>query len=279
MKRRDFLGFAAAVPALGAVSVRKIGKLETPFKSPGPRPNDLQATPAGMWVLDAENNKAYLVTWEDGKILREFDTESNVGSGITESPDGLWIAVTPNRTILRADAMTGKTLEANYTPGAGVMYRMPDDPPARRSPLEPPAPAQAPRGNRNSGQNPGAARAGSVDRTLGTGANGLEWRDGKIWMAVPPARQIFCVDTKTWMVEKKFDTAGNRTHGLGWEGNFLWNSDPNLNGFFKHDISTGRIVECIQLGEKDPLPHGMTVWQGYLWYCDEVGVICRFQLG
>jgi hypothetical protein len=98
-------------------------------------------------------------------------------------------------------------------------------------------------------------------------------------MAVPPARQIFEVDPKTWLVERRFATAGNRTHGLGWEGNFLWNSDPNLNGFFKHDIATGRIVQRIQLGEKDPLPHGMTVWQGWLWYCDEVGVICRLKLG
>jgi len=26
------------------------------------------------------------------------------------------------------------------------------------------------------------------------------------------------------------------------------------------------------------LPHGMTIWQGTLWYCDDVGIICRLKL-
>jgi hypothetical protein len=170
--------------------------------------------------------------------------------------------------------MTGKTLQTYVTPGAGITYRMVGDPSTRRSPLEPPAPPQpqvrAPQSS--------APKAGGADRTLGTGANGLEWRDDKLWMAVPPAREIFCLDSTSWIVERKFNTAGNRAHGLGWEGRWLWNGDPNLNGFFKHDPTTGEIVEKIQLGERDPLPHGMTIWKSAMWYCDEVGVVCRLQL-
>jgi len=26
------------------------------------------------------------------------------------------------------------------------------------------------------------------------------------------------------------------------------------------------------------LPHGMTIWQGWMWYCDDVGVVCRLKL-
>ena len=51
-----------------------------------------------------------------------------------------------------------------------------------------------------------------------------------------------------------------------------------MNGFFKHDTKTGAVVEQIILGDKDPLPHGMTIRNGYLWYCDDIGIVCRFKL-
>ena len=76
----------------------------------------------------------------------------------------------------------------------------------------------------------------------------------------------------------KFPTAGNRPHGIGWEGKFLWVTDSNLNAFFKHDPETGEMSEKIQLADSDPLPHGMTIWQGWMWYCDDVGVVCRLKL-
>jgi hypothetical protein len=77
---------------------------------------------------------------------------------------------------------------------------------------------------------------------------------------------------------KRFDTAGNRPHGIGWEGRYLWCADSNLNAFFKHDPETGEIVERIQLADSDPLPHGMSIWEGTMWYCDDVGVVCRLKM-
>jgi hypothetical protein len=32
------------------------------------------------------------------------------------------------------------------------------------------------------------------------------------------------------------------------------------------------------LGDKDPLPHGMSIRDGALWYCDDVGLICRLDI-
>jgi hypothetical protein len=26
------------------------------------------------------------------------------------------------------------------------------------------------------------------------------------------------------------------------------------------------------------LPHGMTIWDGNLWYCDDVGIVCRLKM-
>jgi streptogramin lyase len=106
----------------------------------------------------------------------------------------------------------------------------------------------------------------------------MEWRDGKLWVAVPPSRSVYRIDPRTWVVEQKWNTSGNRPHGIGWDGKWLWVTDSNYNAFFKHDPATGEVAERIQLADSDPLPHGMTIWQGNLWYCDDVGLVCRLKL-
>jgi outer membrane protein assembly factor BamB len=274
MRRREFFGLAAAA----VLRPRTTGKVEIVFKSPGPQPNGLQATDEGLWIMDqGPGNKAYLVSYDDGKILRSFETETDKSSGITFDGEALWIGSTYSREIVRSDAHTGKTLERHFTPGAGVIYKMRGDPPARSSPLAKTRPwpqATTP------SQQVGGFQAGEVlgSKAPGTGAHGQEWRDGKLWFAVPPSREVYCVDPKTWIVETKFSTAGNRPHGIGWEGKYLWVTDSNLNAFFKHDPETGQMVERIQLAETDPLPHGMTIRQGWLWYCDDVGIVCRLKM-
>ncbi len=288
MKRRNFLTLAAAAPALNAapakldsIHTRKVGKVEIVFKSPGPQPNGLQATKDGLWIIDqGAGSKAYLVSYDDGKVLRSFETETDKSSGITFDGESLWIGSTYSREIVRTDAMTGKAIERHFTPGAGVIYKMVGDPPARSSPLakERQRPASAKKG---SGQQVvGGFQQGQVmgGAAPGTGAHGQEWRDGKLWFAVPPSREIYRIDPKTWVVETKFSTAGNRPHGIGWEGKYLWAADSNWNAFFKHDPETGQMVEKIQLADSDPLPHGMTIWQGMMWYCDDVGIVCRLKL-
>jgi streptogramin lyase len=297
MRRRDFVGLAAAAPAfaavpaagatpsIGAVKTRPVGKVEIAFKSPASKPNGLQATKDGLWIIDqGEGSQAHLVSYSDGKVLRSFHTETDRSSGITFENGTLWIGSTYSREIVHCDAMTGKTIQKYFTPGAGVIYQMAGDPPGRSSPLaqrrEPgPSRKKAATGTADPSQ-VGGFQAGQLlgSRALGTGAHGQEWRDGKLWMVVPPARMIFFLNPKTWVVQKRFDTAGNRPHGIGWEGKYLWCTDSNLNAFFKHDPDTGEIVEKIQLADSDPLPHGMTIWEGTMWYCDDVGVVCRLKM-
>ncbi len=300
MKRRDFFvaaAAAAATPAFGSlggsadinkIPTRKVGRVEIVFKSPGPQPNGLQCTDEGLWVMDqGPENKASLVSYADGRVIREFETGTDRSSGITYDNGTLWIGSTYNRAIIRSDAMTGKTLEEHFTPGAGVIYSMPGDPPGRSSPVpeemrqpRPARPSQAQAPAQRDPSQVGGFQAGQTlgARAAGTGAHGQEMRDGKLWMAVPPARMVFCVDPKTWQVESRFPTSGNRPHGIGWEGRYLWVTDSNWNAFFKHDTETGKVLEKIQLGEKDPLPHGMSIRDGWLWYCDDVGLICRLKM-
>jgi hypothetical protein len=312
MKRRTFLGLAAAAPAVSAASVpdlgriptRKVGKIEIVFKSPAlegapyGQPNGLQATPEGLWIIDqGAGNKAYLVSYRDGKVLRSFDTETDRSSGITFDNGTLWIGSTYSRETVRVDAETGKTMERHFTPGAGVIYQMLGDPKARSSPMASQYPRPGRGGDRGRGNGPGAGQQaaqgqGGRDRLVGgfqmgqvlggaapgTGAHGQEMRDGKLWFAVPPSRMVYSIDPKTWTVQSRFPVAGNRPHGIGWEGKYLWVADSNLNAFFKHDTDTGDMVEKIQLAETDPLPHGMTIWNGEMWYCDDVGLVCKLKL-
>lgn len=277
LSRRNFLALAAA-PALAApradlsrVPVRKAGKVETVFDSPGPKPNGLQATAEGLWIMDQGNDRVYLVDYEKGKVLRDFHTEADKASGIGFDGKALWLASTYSRELIQCDAHTGKTLVKRFTPGAGVIYRMAGDPPGRSSPLAKPAPGPAPA--------PAPGKEWPWLPSLnGTGAHGLEFRGGKMWVAVPPSRMVYCIEPESWVVESSFPTAGNRPHGIGWEGEYLWVTDSNLNAFFKHDTATGKILERIQLADSDPLPHGMTIWKGALWYCDDVGVVCRMKM-
>ena len=286
MKRRTFLAVSASVPLGSALALdlsripeRKSGQVEIVFKSPGadPKPNGLQATSDGLWIIDqGAGNHAYLVDYK-GKLLRSFETETDRSSGITFDGRTLWIGSTYNRQIVRTDARTGKALERHFTPGAGVIYQMVGDPPARRSPL---AHAASSTAAPSAPKQVGGFDAGRIQGALapGTGAHGQEWRNGKLWFAVPPSRSVYCLDPRTWIVQTRFPTAGNRPHGIGWEGQYLWVTDSNLNAFFKHDPATGEMLEKIQLADTDPLPHGMTIWEKYMWYCDDVGVVCRLRL-
>ena len=282
MRRREFVALSAAAAggvSGAAVSSRKTDRPAIVFRSPGPQPNGLQATDEGLWIIDqSQGSKAHLVSYEDGRVLRQFDTDTDRPSGVTFDGQSLWIGSTYSREIVRVDARTGNTMERHFTPGAGVIYKMAGDPPARSSPLAKPAPARP--ANVGTPGQVGGYSAGEVlgSRAPGTGAHGQEWRDGYLWMAVPPSREIYRIDPRTWVVQNKFAASGNRPHGIGWEGRYLWVADSNRNAFFKHDPETGQVVETIQLADSDPLPHGMTIRAGYLWYCDDVGVICRFRL-
>lgn len=310
MRRRDFFGIAAAAPAMAAARIdvatiksRGTKKVEIAYKSPHTKPNGLQATSEGLWVLDQGNtNFVSLVNFADGKVVREFQADINGASGVTVDPDHvMWITSTHNSLIVSCSPQDGKTIAKYWTPGAGRIYAMKGDPPAARSPL---APAYGDGtqeqvgalGSAPGGRGPGAGGRGrggfgrgnglpagqlplTADSGLsGTGAHGIEHRDGLLYFACPPARHLYVMEPKSWVVQAWWPLPGNRPHGVGWEGDTLWVADSNLRALFRHDMKSGEIVEKIQLTEKDPLIHGATVLDGYMWYCDDMGYVCNFKL-
>lgn len=258
--RRELIALVSALPALAKLEVRG-AEVITMFDSPGPKPNGLQASDDGLWILDQGDNRAYLVAYSDGKVLRQLETETKAGSGITFDGSALWTASTYSREILKIDPQTGQTLARFDSPGSGVVAWTQ----SRRSPLAPqPQPVDA-------------ARRPPARRNA-TGAHGMEWRAGKLWVSVPPAQMIYRIDPEGFQIEKQFPTAGDRPHGLGWEGKWLWCVESNDNAIYRFDPETGETSAKIQLLDTDPLPHGMTIRDGWMWYCDDVGVVCRLRL-
>jgi sugar lactone lactonase YvrE len=302
-----------AAPKPGYPS-RPAGRIEILFKAPGQSANGMQCTDEGIWTIDVAGSrtstpgrcKVYLSSYE-GKRLRELSPEGTGPSGIGVDADNktIWIGSTYSREIIRSDAQTGETIEKHFTPGAGVIYRMTTDLPPRpdtygRSVR--PATSNGPRqdvGQGSAAAMPGGRSAGSPADGLGvgrggavagnpgppapgTGAHGIQTQAGKLWMAVPPSRMIYRIDPKTWTVEHMFPTVGYRPHGVGIEtpdARFLWESDTNMGAFFKRDMATGEVVDSIQLPEGSPFPHGMSVWQGSIYWTDDIGggmaPVCR----
>ena len=264
-------------PALDKVPVRKTGKVEIAFKSPGPQPNGLQATKDGLWIIDqSAGSRVYLVDYADGRVLRSFETDTVRPSGITFDGEALWIGSTFSYENVRCNATTGAVIERRATPGS-IMYTMAGDPPQRRSPLAG-GPLAQPRPGQADAAAPPLARLTQAPSNRLQGAHGQEWRDGYLWTTSTSARSIYQIEPKSWVVQKIFRTPGNRPHGLAFEGRYLWHGDSNLAAFFKYDTDTGSIVEKIQLSDADPVAHGLTIWNGTLWYCDDVGVVCRMKI-
>lgn len=261
MLRRDCLKLAAlACPALPARPAAKeitfptvvASRVDRAFATPGKQPNGLQAATEGLWVLDQGTNRAALVRYEDGSVIREFATETDRGSGITFDGSALWIASTYNRLLVRVDAKTGKTLKQLPSPGSGLVKW----------------------GPRGAHPQP-------------TGAHGLEWSRGQLWVAAPPSATIYVVNPEDGSVIRSFPAPGVRPHGIGWDPDgSLWCAESIYRSFFKMDPKTGRILKQVMLPPTAPevnglvvVPHGMTIWQRQFWFSvAETGEVYRVPL-
>lgn len=211
----------------------KIARVEKRFASPGPQPNGLQAAADGLWCIDQVDNKIYRLDYATGKVLFEAQTDTVHSSGVTLGDGYLWIASTYESKIAKLDPATGKTIAKYDSPGSGIV----------------------------------AWREGAADAQT-TGAHGLEWRDGKLYVAAPPSQMIHVLDANTWQELYHFRTPGLRVHGLAWgpQGR-LWAADTSSGAVSLLDPNDGRIFEVIRV-EAPIEVHGMTSHEGVLWYCD-----------
>ena len=264
--------------------------MEILFKAPGLSGNGMQCTEEGIWTIDVAGSrtdtpgrcKVYLSSYA-GKLLHELSPEGigPSGVGVDQEHRTIWIGSTYSREIIRSDAKTGETIEKHFTPGAGVIYKRDSDTPPR-----PDTYGASVRPRASSGVGRGGAAAGNPGPPApGTGAHGQQVQNGKLWIAVPPARMIYRMNPVTWTVEHMFPTVGYRPHGIGIEtsdARYLWEADTNMGAFFKRDMVTGEVVDAIVLPDGSPFPHGASVWKGYIYWVDDVGgglaPICRVKI-
>ena len=259
MERRDLLKLATlsclprpVVAAAASFPTQIAARVTRAFSTPGAAPNGLQATADGLWILDQATNRVALVHFDDGRVIRQFSTDTDRGSGITFDGEALWIASTYNRLLVRVDAQTGRTLKKLPSPGSGLVKW----------------------GPRDSHPQP-------------TGAHGLEWRRGELWVAVPPAVRVYLLNPGDGSERRSFPAPGVRPHGIGWDPDgSLWVTESIYRSFFKMDPATGRILMQLMLPAEDPIrdgvvlqPHGMTVWNREIWFSvAETGEVYRVPL-
>ena len=211
----------------------QIARVEERFKCPGPQPNGLQAAPDGLWCIDQVDLKVYKFDYESGETLFEAQTDTAHSSGITLGDGSMWIASTFELKIARLDPATGQTIAKLDSPGNGVVAWVADQ------------------------QN------GRV-----TGAHGLEWKDGKVYVASPPSQFVHVMDASTWEEVHSFHVPGLRVHGLAWaDDGTLWVADTSAGTINRLDPEDGRIWEVIRV-EAPTEVHGLTIHEGVLWYCD-----------
>ena len=141
------------------------------------------------------------------------------------------------------DPATGRTLREYETPGAGAVHW-----------------------------------GGAGSRPV-TGAHGMEYVHGRLWVAVPPAIRIFQLDPRDLSILHTIPAPDSRPHGLAWDNGVLWCAESNHKAVYKMDPGSGALLERLQLPEDGLTPHGMTMTQGELWFCcAETGDVCRMIL-
>ena len=212
----------------------KIAKPEILFKSPGTHPNGLQATPDGLWCIDQADHKIHRLDYQSGEVLFTAQTDTVRSSGITLGGGYLWIASTYENKIAQLDPTTGATIAKHDSPGSGIVAFNEDQ-----------------------------------DTPQTTGAHGLEWRHGKLYVAAPPSQMIHVMNPDTWQEEYAFRAPGLRIHGLAWAADGrLWAADTSAGTVCLLDPTSGRVYDVIRV-EAPTEVHGMTIHQGVLWYCHD----------
>ncbi|HWY63107.1 MAG TPA: hypothetical protein VNW15_14490 [Rhizomicrobium sp.] len=114
----------------------------------------------------------------------------------------------------------------------------------------------------------------------GGGIHGLDWHDGKLWIAALRLRAAVRIDPVTWNTELMlpFPTGFDRFHGCAYDasndtmlvitGNNSTSYATGTPGIARLDAKTGNLVEVIDFAPNTCDPHGLTFHQGKLISCD-----------
>ncbi|MFW6195593.1 MAG: hypothetical protein ACOC5M_03615 [Chloroflexota bacterium] len=210
------------------------GKVTTvaTYASPCKMPNALQWTPEGLYVADQRYDNVYLLD-EEGYVDSMLPTPGANLSGITVGDGFLWVASngqTRFRDPRPSDTGLGYIYQLDLRTGGFVnRWRTPD----------------------------------------GGGIHGIEWDNGKMWVTgFNPKAIMLCDPYNDLEVLQKFEVSTERLHGLARDGEGIWCAHTTDKVIIKYSVESGEEVDRLQFPDDAPAPHGLTIRDGELWYCD-----------
>ena len=210
-------------------------RFEPMFTAPCTMPNGLQATDEGIWMVDQKTDDVLLVDG-DGRTVRRLKTETENGSGIAYGDGALWLGSNgPTQLREKRPIDRGSTHVLKVDPQSGATLAA--------YPLE----------------GVGGVRGG---------VHGVEWAEGTLWVTRPGIKVILQVDLSDFSVVHQIPSPLPRSHGLAWVDGALWCVYTADRVIVKQDPTDGKVLEQIEVPEPNPEPHGLTLWQGQLIYCD-----------
>tara|TARA_B100001123_G_C15334064_1_gene1032180 strand:+ start:3818 stop:4609 length:792 start_codon:yes stop_codon:yes gene_type:complete len=232
------------------------------YSPPCRMPNGLQWYKDHLYVMDQQTDQVYVLNTE-GYVVRTLKTPTENGSGITVGGGFLWTASNGGPSQFRekrpTDTDIGWIYQLDLETGDFVnRFRTPD----------------------------------------GGGIHGIEWDDGKLWVtAFSPKAIILCdpfdlVVNKTtdkiinkqngkilgseMKVIKKIEVNTERLHGLARDGDGIWCAHTSDKIIIKYNVKDGKEMERLVFSEKNPgdapAPHGLSIKDDQLWYCDAMMV-------
>lgn len=204
------------------------------------------------------------------EITHEFDAPGPQPNGMQATADGIWILdqKTNQAALVSFTGETLKTLDTASDRGSGITDA------GSALWLASTYDRKILRVDRETGE---TVEHFDTPGGVATGAHGLEIRDGRLWMAVPPAATIYQVEPENgFEVVHSFPAPGDRPHGIAWEGRDLWCVETDHRAIYRLNASDGAILDRIEIPADYPEPHGMTMRDGAFWYCDAGSrAVCR----
>ncbi len=194
-------------------------------------PNGLQWTDDGLWIVDQLLDDAYLVD-DTGEVIRKIGTPTENSSGVTFGGGYLWTASngkTDARPFRSTDTHEGCVLKLDPSTGALVeRFPTPD----------------------------------------GGGLHGIEWDDGLLWVTAFNPKALILVDPADFTVLRTLPVELERLHGLIREGDGIWCAHTSDKVIVKYHVESGEILDRIDLPADGAAPHGLSMRNGEMWYCD-----------
>jgi sugar lactone lactonase YvrE len=226
----------------------------------------LQAAPSSPVQGSGEGRGALQPPVRKAKTTLLFKSPEGYPNAIAVAPEGLWIAEQKSDNAHLVD-WTGKVLHSIRTQskntsgiayGGGFVWMGAN---------------AAPQGIFQTDLNSQTISHRQIPlgpEVNGGGCHGLEYMDGKLWVAALRLRGILRVDAKSWQPELLIPYNTPRAHGVTYDKGSIWLviGDEQGAGLNRYDAATGQLLETVRFDESDADPHGLAIHDGALYSCD-----------